>query len=224
GVNQTLCEVRLNVWISKGRIAVKQVINNLCYHCKRYKARPFMLPEFPAHPERRDHYFYKNESNTNSKYWILLLSYLNTRAIYVEIVPDMSSVTLLQAPRRFFASIAYPRWILCDNAKSFQVIDELQNSIDKSKRMERDVIDFCTQRNIEFKLKPRFSSRQCGLYEKLIHIFQISTIGKETETIVNSRPLTYVEENDQDTPLRPIDFLSPWTTLSLPRKNEETSK
>ncbi|KAK6025201.1 Pao retrotransposon peptidase [Ostertagia ostertagi] len=91
GVNQTLCEVRRNVWIPKGRTTVKRVINNSCYHCKRYKARPFMLPEFPAHPERRVRkpqypfencgmdstgpLFLKNDENTNLKYWIILLTY-----------------------------------------------------------------------------------------------------------------------------------------------------
>ncbi|KAK6029371.1 hypothetical protein OSTOST_04517 [Ostertagia ostertagi] len=153
----------------------------------------------------------------------------------------MSSVSLLQALRRFFASIAYPKWILCDNAKPFHVINELQTSINEEEQIDPDVMDFCAQRKIEFKFIPSFSPWQGGLYEKMIHIFKVSfkhalnnrilkleelrTLAKETETIVNNRPSHLpVEENDQITPLRPMDFLHPWTTLSLPRVNEETSQ
>ncbi|RCN35992.1 zinc knuckle [Ancylostoma caninum] len=256
GINQTLCELRRNVWIPKGRMTVKKALHNLCYYCRRYKAQPFSLPEFPAHPPRRvrkpnfpfenigmDYagpLFYKNDDNSTSKYWILLITCLNTRAIYVDLLKDMTAKTLLHALRRFFASTAYPKWILCDNAKTFKSIDELQSSYKFEDDNDPDIIDYCAQRRIEFKFIPSLSPWQGGLYEKMVHIFKVSfkhslqnrllkfeelqTIAKETETIVNQRPLTYMTEDDEIIPLRPIDFLRPWTNLSSPRTEEYTDE
>ncbi|EPB71744.1 hypothetical protein ANCCEY_09146 [Ancylostoma ceylanicum] len=256
GTNQTLCELRRSVWIPKGRVTVKKTLHNLCYYCRRCKAQPFSLPEFPAHPPRRvrkpdypfenigmDYagpLFYRNDDNSASKYWILLITCLNTRAIYVDLVKDMTAKTLLHTLRRFFASTAYPKWILCDNAKTFKSIDELQSSYKFEDGNDPDIIDYCAQRRIEFKFIPSLSPWQGGLYEKMVHIFKVSfkhalqnrllkfeelqTIAKETETIVNQRPLTYMTEDDHIIPLRPIDFLRPWTNLSLPRTDEHINE
>ncbi|RCN34276.1 hypothetical protein ANCCAN_19886 [Ancylostoma caninum] len=53
GINHTLTELRQRFWIPKGRTTVKKVLNNDCFHCKRFKAKPFALPPFPTHPARR---------------------------------------------------------------------------------------------------------------------------------------------------------------------------
>ncbi|EYC35619.1 hypothetical protein Y032_1011g3387 [Ancylostoma ceylanicum] len=99
-----------------------------------------------------------------------------------------------------------------------------------------DIVDYCARRKIDFKFIPSYSLWQGGLYEKMIHVFKISfkhalnnrrlkiqeilTIAKESEAIVNSRPLTYVSEENYVPPLRPIDFLRPWTPISMPRLSE----
>uniref|UniRef100_W6NUL9 Integrase catalytic domain-containing protein n=1 Tax=Haemonchus contortus TaxID=6289 RepID=W6NUL9_HAECO len=252
GINQTLTELRRKVWITKGRHTIKRVLNKSCYHCKRYTAQPFKLPEFPPHPPKRvqrPKYPFENvgmdyagpllnksDEGVPAKYWIILLTCLNTRAIYVDLVPDMSSNRLLHALRRFFASVAYPKWILCDNSKTFKSIADLQSSFASEQEENPDIIDYCAQRKIEFKFIPSYSPWQGGLYEKMVHLFKVSykhalnnrllrmeelkTIAKETEAIVNSRPLTYVSEENYVPPLRPIDFLRPWTTLSMPRPSE----
>ncbi|KAL6726225.1 hypothetical protein Aduo_008217 [Ancylostoma duodenale] len=157
GINQTLTELRRCIWITKGRHATKKTLNKLCLHCKRYKAQPFRLPDFPAHPARRVNrplypfenagmdytgpLLYKTDSDSTAKYWILLLTCLNTRAIYVDIVLDMSAKTLLHTLRRFSAAIAYPRWILCDNSKTFKSIADLHDSLNTESDEKPDIIE-----------------------------------------------------------------------------------
>lgn len=256
GINQTLTELRLRAWIPKGRLMVKRVLNKLCFHCKRHNGKPYRLPEFPVHPirrmTRRPCYPFENtgmdyagpllcktDCNPSTKYWILLLTCLNTRAIYVDLVLNMTASTLLHALRRFFATTACPKWIWCDNSKTFKAIADLQTSLTE-REPNPDIIDYCARRRIDFKFIPSFSPWQGGLYEKMVHLFKMSfkhalnnrllrieelqTIAKETEAIVNSRPLTYVSEENFVPPLRPVDFLRPWTVLSLPRLEESEWK
>ncbi|KAK6032596.1 hypothetical protein OSTOST_01215 [Ostertagia ostertagi] len=148
----------------------------------------------------------KSDENIPAKYLIILLTCLNTRAIYVDLVPDMSAMKLLHTLRRFFATVAYPNWILCDNSQMFKSIADLQSSFTTVEERDLDIIDYCAQRKIEFKFIPSFSPWQGGLYEKMCHtnmhynrllgMEELQTIAKESEAIVNSRPLTYISEEN----------------------------
>ncbi|ETN73482.1 hypothetical protein RB195_014411 [Necator americanus] len=148
----------------------------------------------------------------------------------------MSAKTFIHILRRFFATTAYPRWIVCDSSKTFKAIAELHGSFRTETGENSDITDYCAQRKIEFKFIPSYSPWQGGLYEKMIHIFKVSfkhalnnrqlkiqellTIAKESEAMVNSCPLTYVSEENHVPTLRPIDFLRPWTSISIPRLSE----
>ncbi|KAK6016282.1 Pao retrotransposon peptidase [Ostertagia ostertagi] len=248
GINHTLTELRQKFWIPKGRSTVRKTIQNHCYHCKRYNAKPFTLPPFPPHPKQRvtppqypfqkmgmDFFGpmqYKSDYNTTEKYWMLLFTCLNSRAIYVDVVLDMTTDSVLHVLRRFIATIGCPTWIICDNALSFKKLAECYSSL-PSTTIENDIIDYCTQKRIRIKFIPSLSPWQGGLYEKMIDLFKksfrhaignnilhlpdIITIAKEAEAIVNTRPLTYTTDDLDHIPLRPVDFLRPSALLCGPQ-------
>ncbi|GMT14524.1 hypothetical protein PFISCL1PPCAC_5821, partial [Pristionchus fissidentatus] len=118
GYGHTLIGCRERVWIPKGRAAVRSTLEE-CRLCKRKKAKPFALPEFPSLPSVRttvpDYPFQHigmdfagpwkcKVSEGVVKVWILLITCLNTRAVYLDAVPDQSTRTLLSRIRRFIAS------------------------------------------------------------------------------------------------------------------------
>ncbi|ETN82581.1 hypothetical protein NECAME_07873 [Necator americanus] len=125
GVEQTLTELRSTVWIPKGRLTVKKTFNNGCYVCRKSKAKPFAPPGFPSNPKERktkpNYPFercltdymgplnYRVDNLTVSKHWILLITCLNTRAIFAEIVTSMTAKTLLHVIRRFIAVHGFPK-------------------------------------------------------------------------------------------------------------------
>ncbi|KAK6031077.1 hypothetical protein OSTOST_02772 [Ostertagia ostertagi] len=100
-ISHTLTELRQQVWIPKGRTTVKRILKNICFYCKRFTSKPYKLPPFPTHPINRvtqpqypfqnagmDFFgpmLYRTSDNVTEKYWILLLTCLNTRAIYVDV-------------------------------------------------------------------------------------------------------------------------------------------
>lgn len=251
GVNHTLLQLRLKFWIPKGRSTVRSTIKKHCYVCKRYTAKPFTLPPFPVHPSQRvtppqypfqrigmDFFGpmqYKADDGSISKYWTLLFTCLNTRAIHVDVTLDMTSQSVLHILRRFIATEGCPIWILCDNALSFKKVAECYSSF-PTPDVDQDIIDYCTKKRIRIKFIPSFSPWQGGIYEKMVDIFKksfrhavgnrlmdieyIKTLSKEAEAIVNTRPLTYVSDDTDHIPLRPIDFLRPSTSLSGPHPEE----
>ncbi|XGW03097.1 hypothetical protein V3C99_014810 [Haemonchus contortus] len=151
----------------------------------------------------------------------------------------MSALTVLHSLRRFIATVGCPTWIICDNAQSFKTVDQCCSLLPK-REIESDVIDYSTNKRIRMKFIPSLSPWQGGIYEKMIDIFKksfkhaignrlmkiddVKTIAKETEAIVNTRPLTYYTDDINYYPLRPIDFVRPHARLSGPQPFECTDE
>ncbi|KAK6031060.1 zinc knuckle [Ostertagia ostertagi] len=189
GINHTLTLTRQSVWIPKGRATIKRILHEYCFHCKRYSAKPYSLPPFPAHPQRRvkpptypfentgmDFFGplqYRNADNVADKFWMILLTCLNCRAIYVDVVTDMSALT---------------------GGIYEKMIDIFKKSF------------------------------KHAIGNRLMNIDDVKTIAKETEAIVNTRPLTYYTDDINYYPLRPIDFLRPHARLSGPQPLERTDE
>lgn len=156
---------------------------------------------------------------------------MNCRAITTNILQSISSKTFLQSLRRFIASNGCLKLIICDNAPTFKAFSEAQMK-EIATTDQYDVLDYCAQQRIQFKFIPALSPWQGGFYERMIGIFKSSlkhavnnrilhlddlrTLSKESETICNSRPLIYVGEQLDFIPLRPIDFIRPFSRLSTP--------
>uniref|UniRef100_A0AAF5Q7V3 DUF5641 domain-containing protein n=1 Tax=Wuchereria bancrofti TaxID=6293 RepID=A0AAF5Q7V3_WUCBA len=87
----------------------------------------------------------------------------------------------------------------------------LLNELDKL-RQEPEVQAFLRSLNIEWKHSVPHALWARGLCERLISIFkivfQMTTVAIEIEAIMNSRPLTVIDDENMQ-PLRPMDFLKP---------------
>ncbi|EYB90423.1 hypothetical protein Y032_0220g2513 [Ancylostoma ceylanicum] len=59
-----------------------------------------------------------------------------------------------------------------------------------------------------------------SIRNRLLDVEQIKTLAEEAEAIVNTRPLTYVTDDLDYYPLRPIDFLRPYAKLAGPYPQE----
>ncbi|VDM97290.1 unnamed protein product, partial [Onchocerca ochengi] len=163
---------------------------NKCMSCKQWMAKPFKLPIMPKYPES---------------------CVIRSRA---------------------FARIArrgYPELILSDNASQFQLVFETLMD------QEMQVKEFLTKGGMKWKdIIPKAPWRG-GIYERLIGLTKrafkravvrkllndadLITLMVEIEGILNTRPLTYVNFDDSVI-IRPIEFISPEASLSIPIKDE----
>ena len=170
------------------------------------------------------HLFVKDEFEYKKK-WFCLFTCLNVRAIHLELVEDMSTETFLLCFRRFIAKRVTPSSIISDNGSQlklgYSVIKKIWNSVVQSE----DVQSYSADKGISWKFITEYSPWQGGFYERLVGItkrslrkdlgtakvtrIELTTLITEIEAIVNSRPLTYVEnEIDSGMSLTPAHFLS----------------
>ncbi|VDL84559.1 unnamed protein product [Nippostrongylus brasiliensis] len=171
------------------------------------------------------------------KCWILLWTCLSCRAIVVDVIQNMPSNTFLHSLRHFIATNGCPKLIISDNATTFKAFSTAQATEPVEIQNDEHVLDYCANQKIQFKYIPAFSPWQGGVNERMIGIFKsafknaigsrilpletLITIAKESEAICNSRPQTYVTDEVDHIPLRPIDFTRPTSRLASPRFLED---
>ena len=176
---------------------------------------------------------YVKEANQKIKVWICLLTCVATRALHLEIVDDMTADQFLMALRRFILRRGTPTEIICDNAKQFKAAKTATERAWDDVVTNKNVYDYVSTKGIKWTFIVEFSPWSGRFYERLIGLVksslrksigsvcltktQLATIVTETEAILNSRPLTYVDEDiNSANVLTPNDFLSPYSKVGTP--------
>uniref|UniRef100_A0A8D8VU26 Integrase catalytic domain-containing protein n=1 Tax=Cacopsylla melanoneura TaxID=428564 RepID=A0A8D8VU26_9HEMI len=231
GVTHTLTLLRKKYWVPMGRAQVTKVVRS-CKPCVKYGGGPYKLPEMPPLPKERvavcPPFSYTGldylgpltivEGGSRLKTWCIIFTCMASRAIHLELVPDMSSEEFLLGLRRFVAARGSPLVIVSDNALQFKLTAEVIKSA------------FCVNNNIQWRFIPELSPWQGGFYERLVGLVkhclrrtidksilsnnQLTTVMKEIECVLNTRPLTVVGV-DMEHVLTPSDFLTPISPIVL---------
>ena len=242
GISQTLNELRKNYWIPKGRVSVKSVLNT-CTICKRIHSHSYKTPGPPQLPNERVNFSYPFETtgidytgavnlNLNNlvlKSYVVLFTCTATRAVALDVVPDLTTESFISCFRRFSSKYNTPRVVWSDNALYFKGGEkEIQNLFD-----DQTFQNYLTQSNIKWKYIPVKSPWYGSIWERSIqtvkncikksvglrHIsfFEFITLLAEIENVVNNRPLTYVSNNINDLePLTPNHLLKGKSISQLP--------
>ena len=137
GVKETLTELRSEYWIPKGRQLVKKILHH-CVVCRKLEGRPYTPPPSGDLPESRvtvtsafthvgvdfaGPLFVKTGSGAAKqmkKVYICLFTCATSRALHLELIPDLSSEAFIRCLRRFTARRGTPASITSDNAKTFK--------------------------------------------------------------------------------------------------------
>ena len=262
GVNHTLVALRNEFWITNGRRAVKNVVKSCLkcrmYMPKRLTVPMAPLPEDrvneaspfeiigidftgPVIVEETKMVTKRKTKKvpvkvvkvkTTSKYYIALTTCAVTRAIHLELVPDMTTDAFIRSFRRFVSRRGTCSIIYSDNAKTYKCaekgIKECYEVLNSPKFRE-----FLTEKSITWKYICPLSPWWGGYWERLMKTIKIplkKTLGRsfmnsdelytvltEVEAMVNSRPLCPVYDDPNDlTYLTPASFLIGRSTINLP--------
>ena len=258
--SSTLNRIRKEYWIPKGRRMVQNVIKQ-CKICQRYDNGPYVYPSAPPYPTKRiteskpfgsiglDYFgpFNVKQLNpqltdSNPKTWICIFTCLNTRAISLELITDMTSYQFLLAFKRFISRFGSPTYITSDIALTFKLSSNCLNEIYKPLPYlpRSDIfLNYISNERITWNFIPELSPWMGGHYERLIGIckkaikktvgrnlfnsYSITNVNQGNRSIVNSRPLTYVSsELSEKYTLSPSDLLTPNTKTGIPQLDTDS--
>jgi thymidine kinase len=245
----TLSNIRLRVWIPKARVVIKSAINSLC-SCR--DLIQFELPKFPQLPSFRvtpnTPFRYtgvdyagpiqvRMTKTQDTKTWICLFTCLTCRAIHTELVYDVSTLSFLQALRRFISRRGTPAIILSDNATHFKAASQ---AIIKIWHESREIGNYLASHHIVWNYITENSPWQGGVWERVIGLTksalnraigrkkislpEMITVLTEVEAVLNSRPLTYIPSNESWRIIRPIDCIQPGANIGVPVLEEWDDK
>lgn len=219
GVETTLAHIRNEFWIVKGRKTVKNIIRK-CVTCIRYQGRTMLPPPSPDLPDFRisnlnafqatglDYcgpLFIRNKfCKADQKVYILLFTCATSRAIHLELTPDLQCDAFIRGFKRFISRRGTPTQVIHDNAKTF-----------RSTLVKRYFATIGVTQKFILPASPWWG----GFYERLVRTVksalkkilkksfvtyeELLTVLGEIESVINSRPLYYASEDDIEEVLTP---------------------
>ncbi|XP_060802199.1 uncharacterized protein LOC132902161 [Amyelois transitella] len=228
-------ELRQRYWIVGIRAAVRSIAH-LCQWCKVRKSMPTTIPMGDLPPERLSHnshpftctavdYFGPMTitiGRRHEKRWGALFTCLTTRAVHVELATSLSTDSMIMALRRFAARRGMPKVIYSDNGTNFVGANrELKEAVEALKKEEVEAA--ADNIGVRWKFIPPGAPNMGGAWERLVRSVKTSltavlkeknpseetlhTLLLEVEHIINSRPLTELEDCTNPESLTPNHFL-----------------
>ena len=175
-------------WIIKGRQAVKDVLSK-CVTCKKMLGRAFSTPPTPPLPSFRvsdelafskvgvdfaGSLFVKNIYQSKGevqKRYIALCTCVSTRAIHLELTPDLSATSFSRVLRRFFGRRGLPTLFISDSGKTFK---------------DAEGKKFVLNRNIDWKFNVPTASLLGGFFENCVKL-----VRRRLKKVLENAKLSY---------------------------------
>ena len=245
GTVDTLNCLRQRYWVLRGREQVKRFVRR-CTLCKKLEGLPFNTvynPELPSFRVDEAPPFSNvgidmagpllvkgNDKGDTSKSYVCLFTCAATRAVHLELVTSLSVETFICAFRRFCARRGLPTLIITDNAKMFKSASKEVKRLLRSPRLS----EYFMTKGARWRFIPELSPFQGGFWERLVRSTkrcltkiigrallsydELATIITEVESVINSRPLTYVLDDSDGVsyPLTPSQLINGRNLSSVP--------
>ena len=223
GVSLTMEYIRRSYWIPRLRQLTKKIIRS-CNWCKRFQTRSFPAPPEGNLPTDRTEgtrpfqvvgvdyagpLTYRRRRKYEGKAYIVLFACSLTRALYLEILPDLTTEEFLKCLKRFIARKGRPEKIYSDNAKTFSAAAKWLKKVMKEEQIQHVL----GVNHIKWQFNLSKAPWWGGQYERLVGLVKQSmykTLGRayltwgeleevmlDVETTLNNRPLGYVEDDIQ---------------------------
>ena len=163
----------------------------------------------------------EDESDESQKVYVCLFTCASTRAVHLELTRALSVQSFLLAFRRFTSRRGLPATITSDNAKTFRSSSQDIRKITRAEEVWR----YLANKQITWHFIVEKAPWWGGFWERLVRSIkkplkkilgrstlsfdELRTVLVEIEGVVNSRPLTYVYDDEESIsyPLTPSDLI-----------------
>ena len=242
-----MAKVREEFWIPCLRCLAKKVIRE-CYGCKCFQAVALAAPPPSLLPLERTEgstpfeivgadfagliKYYKS-SRIEGKGYLVLYTCSLTRALYLEILPNLETTTFLASLKCFIARRGRPLKIFSDNGKTFIAAANLLIGIQKDEQVQ----GYLASEKIIWRFNLSQAPWWGGQFKQLVGLFkcafytaigggmlswsELCEVMLDVETQLNRHPLSYVEDDVQLPLLTPSSFLFQNLFASLNRNRSK---
>ena len=221
-IKQTLTEIRQKFWIIHARKSVRKILRK-CVICRKLEGQPFRYPVAPSLTKLRlsenfsfyttgiDNFgpmYVKNIFGRNYQNLYKRCGTLYTcaasRAIVLDLVPNLDSQSFIRSFRRFISRRGCPCNVITDNGSNF---------------MLTHTQSYVNNLGVHWHANLPLAPWHGGFFERLVRSVkellrkvvanarltfeELQMLLSEVEAIVNNRPLTYVYEDNVETCLTP---------------------
>jgi len=228
GTHYLMAHLRERFWIVQSRKTIKSVINK-CHRCRRYAAKAAVVEVSPLPEDRvKDGKPFEVTGvdlagpmmlKNKKKVWLVIYTCALYRAVYLDLVPSLSTMAFIKSMKRFVERHGRPTTCYSDNGTNFRGTDNLFKSMDWEAVVRNEDL-----RPIIWKFNPPSAAWWGGFWERLIRsvkdlmrkslgkaavtMQELHVCVKKVEEVMNGRPLTYISEDPDDLePLTPKMFL-----------------
>ena len=247
GVRDTLVCLREKYWVIKGWQMVRSVVK-LCVLCKKHEGHPYntvLPPDLPSSRVSEDPpfshvgldfagpLFAKDKSTqTEVKVYVYLFTCASTRGLHLELTRGLDVDNFLLALRRFSARRGLPATVKSDNAKTFRAASKEVIKLTRSEEVQK----YLANNKVTWKFIVEKAPWWEGFYERMVkgvkgnlrkaigcanlNFEELRTLLIEVEAILNTRPLKYVQEDDEVSySLSPSQLLYGRRITTMPNDN-----
>ncbi|XP_058810947.1 uncharacterized protein LOC131675818 [Topomyia yanbarensis] len=226
-------ELRQIYYVPRLRAVVRKVVYR-CNVCKLRRAVP-RIPRMASLPPTRLATYTRpftyvgldlfgplmvKIGRSTAKRWIALFTYFTIRAVHCEVVYSLSTDACIKSIRRFVCRRGAPAEIHTDNGTNFQSAQRML-----MQEIQQDIAATFTSTVTKWMFIPPSSPHMGGAWERMVRSVKQAMMGSynfdrklddeslltlvtEAESIVNSRPLTYLPlDAEESEALTPNHFL-----------------
>ena len=249
GVKETLCQLRTEYWVCKARQRIKTILSN-CITCKKHSQKPYSEPLTAQLPDYRvtesvpfstcgidfagPFYVRHSKEVISDKVYLCSYTCASSRAVYLDLSTDLTTEAFIRSFKRFSSRRGFPQRAISDNAKNFKNANQQLSALFELPSVQW----YLVEKKVRWQFNLDRASWYGGIFERLIKSVktclkkvigrarltydELLTVIVECETIINSRPLTFVYSDDLEEPLTPGHLLHGRRIPSLPEVADVT--
>ena len=221
GVVSTMAKVRELYWVPRLRRLTKRIVKS-CHGCRRFQAQAFSSPPQGGLPKDRTEgqtpfqvvgvdyagpLKYRKNAKTEGKAYVLLYACSLTRALFLDLLPNLETKEFLASFKRFIARRGRPQKVYSDNGRTFVGAAQWIKQVMQDERFQ----NFLAYQGIKWQFNLSRAPWWGGQFERMVGLVkgalykcigngllswaELQEVLLDIEVALNNRPLSYVDED-----------------------------
>ena len=233
GVVSTMAKVQELYWVPCLRRLARRIVKS-CHGCRRFQAQAFSSPPQGDLPRDRTEgqtpfqvvgveyagpLKYRKKTKTEGKAYVLLYACSLTRALFLDLLPNLETKEFLASFKRFIARRGRPQKVYSDNGRTFVGAAQWIKQVMQDEKFQ----NFLAYQGIKWQFNLSCAPWWGGQFERMVGLVkrafykcigngllswaELQEVLLDIEVALKNRPLSYVDEDIQLPILTPSSFL-----------------